>query len=83
MLALGVGMFTFGYALIWTGVERFRGNNVSLLQSLGFAGGEVNRVTGGSSSGDDQSKVGTVDPSTGKTIIGEGTLPSNSILPGF
>jgi hypothetical protein len=81
MLFLGVGCFTFGYALLWTGVERFRGNNVSLLQSLGFNGGEVNRVTGGGSEtgqSGDQSKVGTVDPTTGKTIIGEGTVPKNS-----
>lgn len=77
MLALGVGLWTFGYALTWTGIQRFRGNNVSLLQSLGFAGGQVTKVTGGGSeTSTDNAKVGTVDPKTGKTIIADGTVPN-------
>lgn len=45
MFAAGIGLFTFGYALAWTGVQRFRKQDVTLLEALGMPNtGLVNRM---------------------------------------
>lgn len=56
MFAAGVGLFVVGYALIWTGVERFRGKDYSILSALGVAGG-------GTVTPDDNSNSSSTQPS--------------------
>lgn len=50
MLAVGFITFTFGYALTWVGVERFRGKDVSLITALGATGGQTTKISGSGSS---------------------------------
>lgn len=64
MIAAGFGLVTVGYALLWTGVQRFRKINVSLLEALGMPNtGTVSRVeTGIKPSSDTSGGTTTAQP---------------------
>lgn len=51
MFSAGVMLFMFGYGLAWTGIQRFRGSKVTLLQAMGWQGGEQHKVAGSSGGG--------------------------------
>lgn len=51
MFAMGIMLLLIGYGLIWTGVERFRGDKVSLLGAFGLPGGTVTTVGSGGETG--------------------------------
>ncbi len=68
MLAPGIALFTFGYALLWTGVQRFRGKDTTLIEALGGTGGSTSKVT-------DDGTVSSADVSAlGSAAAGAATL---------
>ena len=71
MFAAGAGLFVIGYALVWTGVQRFRGNDYSLLASLGMSGaGQTSTLT--------DSGTGKNGPSSSPSSSGSNVQPSSS-----
>lgn len=51
MFAMGIMLCLIGYGLIWTGVERFRGDKVSLMGAFGLPGGTVTEIDPGGATG--------------------------------
>lgn len=66
MLAAAMGLITFGYAVLYSGVERFRGNPTSIIAALGGKGGTVTQATGnGSGTTSGGSSGGSTSPGSG------------------
>lgn len=74
MLAPGIALFTFGYALLWTGVQRFRGKDTTLIEALGYTGGSTTTL------GADGTKTTAAPTTTPESAPGTAANPQT--LPG-
>ena len=81
MFAAGAGLFVLGYALIWTGVHRFRGGKATLLDSLGFSGGKTTSQVGsggGTTPSSDTSPSSTPTATPAVSTSNHAVTPSNA-----
>lgn len=78
MLAAAMGLITFGYACLYSGIERFRGNPTSVIASLGGKGGSVTQANlSNSGSGSTGSSGGSGGTGSGGGSTTDG--PNNPI----